>query len=123
MTQPADDAEVAVAKDVVDEVMVTEAPDKHRFEIWVGNELAGFTAYRQQPDKYTFVHTEIDPAFGGRGLASVLIKATLDEMRTRGAGVLPQCPFVRRYISGHEDYLDLVPAHHRKEYDLPEAEG
>jgi predicted GNAT family acetyltransferase len=113
MTQPADDAEVAVR----------EAPDKHRFEIWVGEQLAGFTVYRQQPDKYTFVHTEIDPAFGGRGLASVLIKGALDEMRARGAAVLPQCPFVRRYISRHEEYLDLVPAHHRKEYDLPEVEA
>ena len=118
MTQPADDAGVAVA-----EVVVREAPAKYRFEIWVGDELAGFTTYRRQPDQYTFMHTEIDSAFGGRGLASILIKAALDEMRARGAAVLPQCPFVRRYISLHEDYLDLVPARHRKEYDLPEVEA
>lgn len=113
MTQPADEAEVAVR----------EAPDKYRFEIWVGDQMAGFTTYRQRPDLYTFVHTEIDTAFGGRGLASVLIKAALDEMRARGAAVLPQCPFVRRYISRHEDYLDLVPADQRKQYDLPEIDG
>jgi predicted GNAT family acetyltransferase len=112
MTQPTDDAEV----------VVKEAPDKYRFEIWVGDALAGFTTYRKQPGTYTYVHTEIDPAFGGRGLASVLIKAALDEMRARGAAVLPQCPFVRRYISRHEEYLDLVPAQHRNEYDLPEVE-
>jgi uncharacterized protein len=113
MTQPADDAEV----------VVKEAPGKYRFEIWVGDQLAGFTTYRKQPDRYTFVHTEIDPAFGGRGLASILIKAALDEMRARGATVVPQCPFVRRYISRHEEYLDLVPAQDRKEYDLPEVDA
>jgi len=109
MTQPADDAEIAVR----------DVPDQHRFEIWVGDVLAGFTVYRPQPDRYTFVHTEIDPAFGGRGLASILIKAALDEMRARGIAVLPQCPFVRRYISRHLDYLDLVPATERAKFDLP----
>ncbi|WP_323630585.1 GNAT family N-acetyltransferase, partial [Escherichia coli] len=109
MTEPADDAETTVR----------EAPDKNRFEIWGGGDLAGFTVYRAQPERYTFVHTEIDPAFGGRGLASILIKATLDEMRRRGIAVLPQCPFVRRYISRHSEYLDLVPVAERAKFDLP----
>ena len=109
MTQPAGDGEITVR----------DAPDQHRFEIWVGSVLAGFTVYRSQPDRYTFVHTEIDPAFGGRGLASILIKSALDEMRDRGIAVLPQCPFVRRYISRHTDYLDLVPAAERARFDLP----
>ena len=29
-----------------EEVSVREAPAKHRFEIWVGDTLAGFTVYR-----------------------------------------------------------------------------
>lgn len=102
-----------------DVIAVQEAPDKHRFEISVGGVLAGFTVYRASGDRYTFFHTEIDPAYGGRGLASVLIKQTLDEMRARNLSVLPQCPFVKRYISRHLDYLDLVPAADRAAYDLP----
>jgi predicted GNAT family acetyltransferase len=111
MTEVAEDAQVTVR----------DVPDKKRFEIWVGDTLAGFTVYQPGPERYLFVHTEIDDAFGGRGLASVLIKQTLDEMRTRGLGVLPQCPFVRRYISRHQEYLDLVPAQYRARYDLPAA--
>jgi len=109
MTEPADDVETTVR----------EAPDQNRFEIWAGGVLAGFTVYRARPEQYTFFHTEIDPEFGGRGLASILIKATLDEMRERGIAVLPQCPFVRRYISRHSEYLDLVPAADRAKFDLP----
>lgn len=103
------------------EVTVRDAPEHKRFEILVGDVVAGFTVYQPLKDKYTFVHTEIDPAFGGRGLASVLIKAALDEMRSRGMGVIPQCPFVRRYIARHTDYLDLVPAAYRARFDLPLA--
>ena len=79
--------------------------------------------YQPEPDRFTFIHTEIDPAFGGRGLASILIKHTLDEMRARGMAVLPQCPFVRRYISRHADYLSLVPPQDRASFDLPAVDA
>jgi len=107
-------------------VTVRDVPEKKRFEIWVGDVLAGFTVYQPGPrtssqQRYLFVHTEIDEAFGGRGLASILIKQTLDEMLSRGLAVLPQCPFVRRYVSRHQEYLDLVPAEYRARYDLPAA--
>ncbi|MET0862858.1 MAG: GNAT family N-acetyltransferase [Nakamurella sp.] len=102
-------------------VTVRDAPDKRRYEILVGDTLAGFTVYRPRGEVYTFSHTEVDPAFGGRGLASVLIKYALDDMKARGIAVLPDCPFVRRYISRHSDYLDLVPDDARAKYDLPLA--
>ncbi len=103
------------------EITVREVPERNRFEIRVGDELAGFTVYRRGDGRYAFTHTEIDPAFEGRGLGSVLIKNTLDDMKRRGIAVLPHCPFVRRYISRHHDYLDLVPADDRDRFDLPTA--
>ena len=87
----------------------------------VGGDLAGFTVYRLQRDRYAFTHTEIDPRFSGGGLASILVRETLDEMRRREMAVLPYCPFVRRYISRHLEYLDLVPADAREEFDLPQT--
>lgn len=109
MTSP-DDAPIAV----------TDHPDRQRFEIHVGDALAGFTEYRPKGDRYSFVHTEIGEDFGGRGLASRLIKDALDEMRTRGIAVLPFCPFVKRYIQRHPDYQDLVPAQERARFEIPE---
>ncbi len=101
--------------------VVTDAPERHRFEIHVGGELAGFTVYRLQRDRFAFTHTEIDPRFSGGGLASILVRGALDEMRRREIAVLPYCPFVRRYISRHLEYLDLVPADAREEFDLPQT--
>ena len=103
------------------EPVVADAPDRHRFEIHVGGDLAGFTVYRAQGGRYAFTHTEIDPRFSGGGLASILVRDALDEMRRRGVAVLPYCPFVRRYISRHPNYLDLVPADARAEFDLPQT--
>lgn len=100
-------------------ITVVDDPERRRFEIHVGDALAGFTEYRPRGDRYAFVHTEIGDEFGGRGLASRLIKDTLDEMRTRGIAVLPYCPFVKRYIQRHADYQDLVPAAERGTFEIP----
>ena len=100
-------------------VTVTDNPGNGRFEIHVGDVLAGFTEYRPRGDRYAFVHTEIGDEFGGRGLASRLIKGALDEMRAREIGVLPYCPFVKRYIQRHADYQDLVPAAERAKFEIP----
>jgi uncharacterized protein len=98
---------------------VADNPPLHRFEIRADGEPAGFTAYPPLEHVYDFTHTEIDPAYEGKGIGSTLIRGTLDEMRARGLGVLPTCPFVRSFVERHPDYLDLVPADARARFGLP----
>jgi uncharacterized protein len=101
---------------------VVDRPERERFEIAVGDEVAGFTEYRRHGGLIAFIHTEIAPEFEGRGLASRLIAAALDAAREEGLAVLPFCPFVRGYIARHHEYLDLVPEAQRGNFDLP-ADG
>ena len=54
------------------------------------------------------MHTEIDPAFEGKGLGSALAKGALDAERALGEPVVPLCPFIRAYIDRHPEYADLV---------------
>lgn len=99
-------------------VTTKDNPDKHQFEIYVDDTLAGFTGYRARPGIRAFIHTEIDPAFEGQGLGGQLITAALDAAREAGEDVLPFCPFVNHFIKTHDDYLDLVPEDQRKGFDL-----
>jgi hypothetical protein len=101
------------------DIRVLDVPDASRFEIRVGGEVAGFTEYHRRPGLIAFVHTLIDPRFEGHGLASKLVDTALTEARTDGLSVLPFCPFVRAYIAGHTEYLDLVPEDMRAKFDLP----
>ena len=102
-----------------EDIRVADAPDRSRFEIQVGGEVAGFTEYRRRPGLIAFVHTLTDPRFEGRGLASQLVRTALTDARADGLSVLPFCPFVRGYIAGHTEYLDLVPEDMRAQFDLP----
>ncbi len=87
---------------------VVDNPGQERFEIYLDEKLAGFAAYELEPGQITFIHTEVDPVYEGRGLGGQLASAALDAARARGLRVVPVCPFIRRYIQHHPQYEDLV---------------
>jgi len=96
---------------VHDEPRVVHEPVRSRFEVFVGDTRAGFAAYRDEPGRRVFTHTEVDPAFEGRGLGSRLAAVALDETRAQGLNVVPLCPFIAVYIERHPQYAGLlVPA-------------
>lgn len=81
---------------------------EHKYEIYVGEERAGFAAYREEPGRIVFTHTVVEPAFEGRGLGSRLAASALDDARRRGLPVVPLCEFIAGYIERHPEYADLV---------------
>ncbi|BBY32779.1 N-acetyltransferase [Mycolicibacter minnesotensis] len=86
----------------------TVTHDNRQFQITVDGQQAGFADYIESGDQRDFHHTVIDKAFGGRGLASTLIRAALDDTRAAGKRVVPTCSFVEAYITKHPEYADLV---------------
>jgi predicted GNAT family acetyltransferase len=97
---------------------VADAPQRERFEISLDGAVVGFTDYHRGPRDLALVHTEVDPAHKGEGLASQLIAFALDSARAEDLAVLPFCPFVRGFIEAHKEYLDLVPVARRAEFRL-----
>jgi predicted GNAT family acetyltransferase len=78
-----------------------------RYELVRGGEVLGFLLYRIEPDAVVLVHTDVDPAYEGQGLGSVLVKGALDDLRERGVRAVPVCPFVRAYIRRHPEYAPV----------------
>lgn len=91
-----------------DTAVVTDVADRSRFEITVDGKLAGFADYKALPGRLVILHSEIDDAYQGRGLAGQLTKAALDTIRERGLQVTPRCPYTAAYIRKHPEYADLV---------------
>ena len=90
--------------------VVRHEPDAHRFAIYVDEVLAGFTEYleRAHGTRFNFVHTEIDLAFGGQGLGSVLVRTALEETRDLGKTIVPFCPFVVAWLQKHPEFDGVV---------------
>jgi uncharacterized protein len=89
-------------------VQVADKRNRHRYEAYVGDHLAAFATYQEVPDGLIFLHTETEPGYEGRGIASRLAGAALDDVRARGLLITPRCPFIAAYIDRHPEYADLV---------------
>ena len=100
--------------------VVTDNTAASRYELHVGAELAGFVTYqlRNHDTVISLLHTEIEPAFQGAGLAAHLARYGLDDARKRGLGVLPFCPYINSWIKKHPEYTDLVPQDRRADFGL-----
>jgi predicted GNAT family acetyltransferase len=98
---------------------VRDNAERHRFEVYLDGGLAGFATYEIRPGAIAIMHTEIDPAFEGRGLGTAVARGALDSARGGGLDVLPYCPFTNEFIKRHREYLDLVPATKRERFGLP----
>jgi uncharacterized protein len=80
---------------------VTRNEARGRYEIFVDGTVAGFTLIRaDEAGRTVLPHTEIDPAFGGRGLGGILVRDALVDLAERGETVVPVCPFVVKFLRG-----------------------
>jgi predicted GNAT family acetyltransferase len=78
-----------------------------RYELAVEGRIAA-TYYSVADGVITFIHTEVPPELGGKGVGSKLIRGALDQVRADGLKVIAQCPFVKAFIEKHADYQDLL---------------
>jgi uncharacterized protein len=90
------------------ELRVIDNPDESRYELWMGDRLAGFADYRLSDGQILLPYVEIDPVLQGRGLGGVLTGAVLDACRARGLTVGATCPFVVSFLQAHHEYDDIV---------------
>ncbi len=90
-------------------IVVTDATEARRYEARLKGALAGFLDYRRRSgNQIVLVHTEVDPAFEGRGVGGGLARFALEDARRRGLDVVPRCPFVVAFLKRHPEYQDVV---------------
>jgi uncharacterized protein len=90
------------------DITVVRNENQHRYEAVIDGAVAGFAQFRSKPGQAIFWHTEVDPAYEGKGVGSVLARHALDDVRARGEQVVAQCPFIAAYIKRHPEYADLL---------------
>ncbi|MEU4104118.1 GNAT family N-acetyltransferase [Streptomyces tanashiensis] len=88
--------------------VVRRVDSRHRYEILVGGERAGLTAYRDRDDRRVFFHTEVDEAYAGQGLAAILVEAALTDVRASRMRIVPVCPYVAKFLKKHEEFADIT---------------
>lgn len=105
------------------DVEVQHLPDQHRFDALVDGKPAGYLSYVVRPGDtaqtavWVLDGTEVDPAYRGRGVAGNLVRGVLEEIRQQWVQVVPECPYVVGWFSGHPDCWDLLDPEWKRPWD------
>jgi predicted GNAT family acetyltransferase len=92
----------------MNDTTLSDNPGQHRYELHKEGVIAAWADYMLATGTVVITHTEVIAAFEGQGLGSRLAAFALDDVRRRGARVLPQCEFIASWIQRHPDYVDLL---------------
>jgi len=101
------------------DITVRHNAERQRFELLDAGNVIGKAAYKEydgggSPARI-FYHTVVNEEYGGQGLAGRLATAALDETAGAGVGIVPVCPFIKKFLTKHPEYAERVvpvkPAH------------
>lgn len=101
------------------DVTIRHNPERERFEVLVAGNVVGKAAYKTYDaagsQQRIFYHTVINEEYGGQGLAGQLATAALGATVSAGMGIVPVCPYIKKFLAKHPDYADhtvrVAPAH------------
>src|SRR2546423_14002127 len=86
----------------------------HRYRALLdGQEVAFAEVDAISTDRLLIKHTEVLPAFEGRGIGGALVLHMLEDARRQGRGVIPICPYTAAYIQRHPQYIEYVSESYR----------
>lgn len=93
---------------------VTRSTTSDQFEVHVDGKSVGRLQFvdhdpgNGEPVQRVLFHTEVDEAYGGRGLAGKLVGEALDATRAEGLQAVAVCAYVKKFVSSRPEYDDLV---------------
>ncbi|OBK10757.1 GNAT family N-acetyltransferase [Mycobacterium asiaticum] len=87
---------------------VTITDENRKYTISVEGQVVGLADYADRGQQRVFHHTEIDPEFGGRGLATLLLEQALQDTQAAGKRIVPVCSMVVTVLKKHPEYNDIT---------------
>jgi hypothetical protein len=91
-----------------DGLVITDVPAERRYEARLDGELAGWVDYGRVKTRLVALHTEVPPEFGGRGIASALVRRVLADAREQGFTITPRCPLFAAHFERHPEDRDVL---------------
>ena len=80
---------------------VKHVPDRSRFELAAGDEVA-VLVYEEGERDVALLHTVVPRSMEGQGVGSKLAEAAVSWAGEQGLEVVPVCSFVRGWLARHE---------------------
>ena len=82
--------------------------ERCRSAVYDGERRVGVAEFDAQDGRWVITHTEVDPAYGGQGIARRLIEVLIEAARSSGAKIVPVCSYAEKMMRGKEEYTDVL---------------
>ena len=86
----------------------TVAEGRQTYTIAVEGKAVGHADYADRGDQRVFYHTVVDPEYGGRGLATILVEEALNGARDAGKRIVPVCSMVETVLKKHPEFDEIT---------------
>lgn len=73
-----------------------------------GASCIGIAEFEDEDGRWLITHTEVDPAYGGQGIARRLIEEIIDAARREGRKIVPVCSYAAKMMQGKDEYRDVL---------------
>lgn len=87
--------------------VVNDTEDRF-YEIRVDDQSAGLLSYERIGDHVTLTHTGVPEEFRGKGMASLLIREALTDLRGANVTVTNRCSAVERFVTARPEFRDVI---------------
>lgn len=89
-------------------IEIRHHPLDGHMEAWLDGRHAGELTYRLQAGVMVILHTGVDPALQGQGIAAALVRFALAHARAHELKVRPLCSYVAAYMQRHPEERELL---------------
>ena len=73
-----------------------------------GENRVGIAEFEDADGRWVITHTEVDPAYGGQGIARRLIEEVIAAARRDGAKIVPLCSYAAKMMRRTDEYADVL---------------
>lgn len=80
----------------------------NRYELRIDGKLAGLAAFLDRGEQRVFHHTEVNNAYRGQGLSTVLIEQALADTKAQDRRIVAVCPAVTAFLGKHGGFADMT---------------
>ena len=79
-----------------------------RYELVVDGQVLGVADYQRLPEDTVVVsHTEVSPHLRGKGYSAILVRHVLEDLASRGLGIVPSCWYVAQFMDTHPEFAAI----------------
>lgn len=82
--------------------------EQNRAAAYDGEKQVGECEYAAFGDVWNVYHTDVDPTYGGKGIAGDLVTCVVAAARTEQKKIIPSCSYVRKVFDKRSDYQELL---------------